>query len=336
MATDLPTIDNIRSARDVLRPVIRETPLLEAAALNQRAGCRLLVKAEALQHTGSFKFRGAYYRLSRLDVRERAAGVVAYSSGNFGRALATAGSMLGIPVTIVTPIDAPPIKIGAIRDAGAEVVLSDHGDRNREEAASELAVNLVRERGATALHPFDDPVIVAGQGSVALDMVEQAGRQGDSLDALLVPVGGGGLIAGCALAVETESPATEVIAIEPVGFDAMARSLAAGERRRIGESGSTICDALQAAMPGKVPFAVAGPRVKAGVTVADALAGEAVREAFQCLKIVLEPSGAIALAAALDGSLDLAGKCVGVVASGGNIAPDTFAGLIASENSGAG
>ena len=331
MTTDLPTIDDIRGAADVLRPVICETPLLEAAALNERAGCRLLVKAEALQHTGSFKFRGAYYRLSCLDARERAAGVVAYSSGNFGRALATAGSMQGIPVTIVTPIDAPPMKIEAIRDAGAEVVLSDHGERNREEAASELAVNLVRERGATALHPFDDPVIVAGQGTVALEILEQATRQGVKLDALLVPVGGGGLIAGCALALASESPLTDVIAVEPVGFDAMGRSLAAGERRRIGEGGPTICDALQAAMPGEVPFAIAGPRVKAGVTITDVLAIEAVCEAFRSLKIVLEPSGAIALAAAFDGSLDLAGECVGVVASGGNIAPDAFADLISSE-----
>ena len=330
MTTDLPTIDEVRSARDVLRPVLCDTPLLEAAALNERAGCRLLVKAEALQHTGSFKFRGAYYRLSCLDACERAAGVVAYSSGNFGRALAAAGSMLGIPVTIVTPIDAPAIKIEAIREAGAEVVLSDHGERNREEVASELAVNLVEERGATALHPFDDPVIVAGQGTLALDMFDQASRQGDTLDALLVPVGGGGLIAGCALALASESPMTEVIAVEPAGFDGMGRSLAAGERRRIGEGGSTMCDALQAAMPGEVPFAVARPRIKAGVTIADALVGEAVREAFQSLKVVLEPSGAIALAAALDGSLDLAGQCVGVVASGGNIAPEAFAGLISS------
>lgn len=330
MINDPPTIDDIRSARDVLRPVICETPLLEAAALNDRAGCRLLVKAEALQHTGSFKFRGAYYRLSRLDVQERAAGVVAYSSGNFGRALATAGSMLGIPVTIVTPVDAPAMKIEAIREAGAEVVLSDHGERNREEAASELAVKLVSERGATALHPFDDPVIVAGQGTIALEMVDQAERHGDNLDVLLVPVGGGGLIAGCALALASESPATKVVAVEPVGFDGMGRSLAAGERRRIGDGGITMCDALQAAMPGEVPFAVAGPRVKGGVAVADALAAEAVRAAFRSLKIVLEPSGAIALAAALDGSLEVAGKCVGVVASGGNIAPDAFAGLIAS------
>ena len=328
MTIDLPTIDDIQVARDTLRPVICETPLLEAVTLNERAGCQLLVKAEALQHTGSFKFRGAYYRLSCLDARERAAGVVAYSSGNFGRALATAASMQGISVTIVTPIDAPPMKIEAIRDAGAEVVLSDLGERNREEAAGELAVNLARERGATALHPFDDPVIVAGQGTVALEMLEQAMRRGVKLDALLVPVGGGGLIAGCALALASESPATEVIAVEPVDFDGMGRSLAAGERRRIGEGGATICDALQAALPGEVPFSVAGPRVKSAVTVADALASEAVREAFRCLKIVLEPSGAVALAAALDGSLDLAGKCVGVVASGGNIAPDAFADLI--------
>jgi threonine dehydratase len=328
MAAALPTIDDIRAARGALRPVVCETPLLESPALNARAGARLLVKAEALQHTGSFKFRGAYYRLSRLCERERAAGVVAYSSGNFGRALASAGSMLDVPVTIVTPIDAPPMKIAAIRDAGAEVVLSDHGERNREEAASELAGTLVKDRGATALHPFDDPLIVAGQGTVALEIIEQAKSQGAVLDMLLVPVGGGGLIAGCALATASQSPETQVIAVEPAGYDGMGRSLDAGERRRIGEGGSTLCDALQAAMPGAVPFAVAQPLLKGAVAVADKAVVDAVRDALAHLKIVLEPSGAIALAAALGGSVDLAEKCVGVVATGGNIAPDAFADLI--------
>lgn len=315
---------DVAEAYETLRPVVRATPILESPALDARAGARVLVKAEALQHTGSFKFRGAYYRLTRLSERERKAGVVAYSSGNFGRALATAGAALGIPVTIVMPADAPPMKIEATRKAGAEVVLSEHGARNREEAASERAAELVRERGATRLHPFDDPLIVAGQGSIAREMLAQAEALGASLDALLVPVGGGGLIAGCALALKAFSPRTALYAVEPEGYDGMRLSLAAGERRRVAGNVPTLCDALQAAMPGEVTFAVAREGLAGALAVGDKHVRAAMALAFAELKIVLEPSGAIALAALLAGQLDRPGRCVGVIASGGNIALEDF------------
>lgn len=324
MISPLPTAQDVARAFETLRPVVRQTPLLGSPELDRRCKARVLVKAEALQHTGSFKFRGAYYRLTRLDERERAAGAIAYSSGNFGRALATAGRALGIPVTIVMPADAPPMKIAATCAAGAEIVLSEHGARNREEAASELAAKLVAERGATRLHPFDDPLIVAGQGTVALEMLAQAESLSAPLDALLVPVGGGGLIAGCALAVSERSPRTAVYAVEPEGYDGMRRSLAAGERRRVPGDKPTLCDALQAAMPGEVTFGVARERLAGGLALGDEPVRAAMALAFAELKIVLEPSGAIALAALIAGGLDLSGRCVGVIASGGNVALDDF------------
>ncbi|MEE9300133.1 MAG: threonine/serine dehydratase [Alphaproteobacteria bacterium] len=329
MTLSLPTADDLTRACDRLRPVVCRTPLLESSTLNAALGARVLVKAEALQHTGSFKFRGAYYRLSCLDERQRTAGVIAFSSGNFGRALAAAGSLLAIPVTIVMPVDAPRMKIDATRKCGAEVVLSEHGTRNREEAASELAANLARERGATLLHPFDDPLIVAGQGTTAVEMLEQIKQKQCAFDSLLVPVGGGGLISGCALAFANASSATEIYGVEPEGYDGMGRSIAVGKRARADGDRETLCDALQAVMPGEVPFRVARDRLKGAVAVADEPVRAAMALAFTELKIVLEPSGAIALGALLSGGLEIAGKCVGVVASGGNVAVERFKELVA-------
>ncbi len=323
-----PTYEDIAEARKALRAVAVQTPVIQSEELNEHLNARVLIKAEALQRTGSFKFRGAYFRLSRLNEAEREAGVLAYSSGNFGRALAAAGAILGIPVTIVMPEDAPPIKMAAVRRAGAEIVVSKHGTRNREEAANELASSLAAERGAVRLHPFDDPLIVAGQGTAAVELIESARDGGARLDALLVPAGGGGLVAGCALAAEALSAGTAVYAVEPAGYDGMGQSLAAGERRRAGASGSTLCDALQAPMPGEVPFEVARSRLRGGIVVGDDAVRLAMAFAFQELKVVLEPSGAIGLAALLSGSLDVKERCVGVIASGGNIALEDFARLL--------
>ena len=271
--------------------------------------------------------RGAYYRLTRLAERERAKGVVAFSSGNFAQGLAAAGGMLGIPVTIVMPEDAPPAKIEATRGYGANVVLSRHGERNREVAANEAARTIAAETGASLLHPFDDPDIVAGQSTAASEMLRQAADMGLDLDAVLVPVGGGGLIAGCALACEAAHCRLQVLAVEPAGYDDFGRSLSAGAR--LGNSGSprTLCDALQAAMPGQVTFAVAQGRVARGIAASDADVRRAMALAFRHLKIVLEPSGAVALAALLAGGLGLEGRTVGVLASGGNVALGDFARL---------
>jgi threonine dehydratase len=324
----VPSSRDLTDAARALYGIVRETPLLSSPALDRVLGARVLVKAESLQVTGSFKMRGAYYRLTRLDADERRHGVVAFSSGNFAQGLAAAGSMLGIPVTIVMPDDAPAPKIDATRDYGADVVLSHHGDRQREVVANDRARQISAETGATLLHPFDDPWIVAGQSTATLEMLEQARALGIELDAVLVPVGGGGLLAGCALACELAQHVPIVIAVEPAGYDDFSRSLVSGVREGNSASPKTLCDALQAATPGAVTFAVAHGRVARGVAVDDSAVRAAMALAFRHLKIVLEPSGAVALAAVLDPALELAGKNVGVLASGGNIAFSEFAHML--------
>jgi len=315
---------SLARAADVLRPVVVETPLFESPALNAACGTRVLVKAESLQRTGSFKFRGAYYRVACLSEAERERGVIAFSSGNFAQGLAAAGALAGVKVTIVMPEDAPAAKMDATRRYGAEVVLSRHGTRNREEAANELALQLAEERGFPRLHPFDDPLIVAGQGSAGIELARQAERAGATLDALLSPVGGGGLLAGLALALRELSPATRVYGVEPEGYDDMARSLATGARQRVAGQPRSLCDALQAAMPGDVTFAVARDTVAGGLVVGDDEVVQAMERAFHDLKLVVEPSGAVALAAALARRLDPLPRTIGVILSGGNIALGDF------------
>lgn len=320
----------IAEAARVLRPAIVETPLLESPVLDAIAGARLLVKAETLQRTGSFKYRGAFFRLARLGAEERARGVVAFSSGNFAQALAAAGAAAGVRVTIVMPVDAPAAKIDATRGYGAEVVLSEHGTRNREEAANELAMKLAAERGYARLHPFDDPLVVAGQASCGVEIARQAAEHGVRLDALIVPVGGSGLIAGIALAMQRLSPGTRVIGAEPDGFDDLKRSLVAGERQRVVPGARSICDALQAATPGAVPFGAARDTIAEGVSVSDAEAVAGMRAAFTHLKLVTEPSGAIGLGAVLAGKIADKPPVIGVVLSGGNVALADFARLTAA------
>jgi threonine dehydratase len=334
--TAIPEPADLADAARVLYGIVRETPLLSSPALDKALGARVLVKAECLQVTGSFKMRGAYYRLTRLGAQERSRGVVAFSSGNFAQGLACAGRLLNIPVTIVMPDDAPTPKIDATRDYGADIVLSHHGDRQREVVASDRARHIASSTGATLLHPFDDPWIVAGQSTATLEMLDQAWEIGVDLDAVLVPVGGGGLLAGCALACELGSGRERgspdriprVIAVEPAGYDDFSRSLQSGGRVSNTAAPKTLCDALQAATPGAVTFAVAKGRVERGVAVGDAVIRNAMALAFRHLKIVLEPSGAVALAAVADPDLNLAGKTVGVLASGGNIAFSDFAPML--------
>ncbi|MBL8838885.1 MAG: threonine/serine dehydratase [Alphaproteobacteria bacterium] len=321
--------ETLRQAAEILRPVVVETPILESPVLNELCGARVLLKAESLQRTGSFKFRGAYYRIARLDAEERARGVVAFSSGNFAQGLAAAGALAGVKVTIVMPEDAPRAKMEATRRYGADVVLSRHGTRNREEAANELAAGLAQERGMTKLHPFDDPLIVAGQASVGLEFMRQAAQIGVAFDAVMSPVGGGGLVAGVALAVRQMSPKTRVYGVEPEGYDDMARSLATGARQRVEGQPRSVCDALQAAMPGVVTFDVAREFVSGGLSVSDDEVLVAMDRAFHHLKLVLEPSGAVALAAALAHKLAPAPATLGVILSGGNIAIEDFRRLTA-------
>lgn len=327
-APSLPDIGAVRAAARRLKGRVRTTPLLESAALNALVGGRVLVKAEALQHTGSFKARGAYNKLLRLGRKERARGVVAFSSGNHALGVAGAAAALGAPAVIVMPSDAPRIKIRGTRAFGAELVLYDRLREDREEIAERLAA----ERGLTLIRSFDDPDIIAGQGTVGLEIVRQAKDHAPEpaapLDMLLVPCSGGGLVSGCALALAAESAGTAVYAVEPEGFDDTARSLAAGERRRNAPGATTFCDALLVETPGILTFAIMAERLAGGLTVSDAEVARAMAAAFDHLKLVLEPGGAAALAAVLAGRVDCRGKTVAVVGSGGNVDRETFCGAI--------
>ena len=321
----VPGPDELAAAYAATRGATQRTPLLESEALARATGAaRVFVKAESLQWAGSFKIRGAYWRLTRLAPEERARGVVAYSSGNFAQGLAAAGRAQGVPVTIVMPVDAPETKRTATEDFGARVVLSDHGTRPREEAAAALAREIADREGLVLLHPFDDPAIVAGQAGAGLEALEQLAEAGAEADLVLCPVGGGGLVGGVALAFRHARPETGIFAVEPEGYHAMGASLADGEIQRVASGLPTICDALQATAPGAAPFAAARAAGVAGVRVTDAEVRAAMRFAFERLKLVLEPSGAVAVAALLSGRVAAKGQTAVVFATGGNIGFDAF------------
>ncbi|MDQ0317787.1 threonine ammonia-lyase [Amorphus orientalis] len=309
-----PDLDDIRRAADGLRGQAIRTPLLENDWLNQHTGGRVLIKPEALQRTGSFKFRGAYTKISRLTPSEREKGVVAYSSGNHAQGVAYAARIFGIPATIVMPSNAPRAKIDGTKRYGGRVVLYDRATEDR----AAIAAAIVEETGATLVRPFDDPDIIAGQGTVGLEIMEDAATLGLSIDLVIVPAGGGGLTAGTATAVKALSPATEIWSAEPADFDDTARSLAAGERLGNAPGGHSICDALLSPMPGEITFEINRRLLAGGLTASDEEAEEAMRVAFDHLKVVLEPGGAIALAAVLAGRIELAGRTCVIVASGGN------------------
>lgn len=311
----LPAFSDVEAASARLGGRAVHTPLLEAVNLAPRLDFRLFVKPECLQRTGSFKFRGAFNKLATLDETQRRRGVVAFSSGNHAQGVACAAQLLGIEAVIVMPADAPHIKIDNTRGYGAEVVLYDRHRESREG----IADRLVTERGATLVPPFDDPLIVAGQGTAALEAIADAAAQGITFDALAAPASGGGLVAGSALACEGRSPKTRVYSAEPAGLDDLARSLQAGHRVGHADGAESICDALQAVMPGELTFAVNRTRLAGGLTVSDDEARDAMRVAFAELKLVLEPSGAVALAAALQGRVPGPNSAVCVIASGGNV-----------------
>ncbi|MBE7217384.1 MAG: threonine/serine dehydratase [Caulobacteraceae bacterium] len=316
-----PTFSGVADAAQRLAPLARETPLLRADALDEACGGRVWVKAEALQRTGSFKFRGAYNRISRLSDEERRAGVVAFSSGNHAQGVAEAARRVGCPAVIVMPGDAPAVKVEATRALGAEVVFYDRFTESREAIAAALA----ESRGAVLVPSFDDPHIIAGQGTAGLEAVRQLAAEGVQADVVACPVSGGGLIVGIALAFGELSPASRIVACEPEGFDDHRRSLAAGERVSNAPGARSLSDALLAPAPGELTWAINGARLAAGVAVSDAEALDAMRFAFRHLKLVLEPGGAVALAAALGQRLDLAGGAALVVASGGNVDPELYA-----------
>ena len=325
-AVSEPTIDDIRAAARRLDGRAVLTPLLESPLLNARLGGRLLVKAETLQRTGSFKFRGAYNTLAQLDAAQRRGGVVAYSSGNHAQGVAAAAQLLGMPAVIIMPADAPAIKVANTRAYGAEVVLYDRYRESREEIGRRVAA----ERGAALVPPFDDVRVIAGQGTAGLEIAAQAKAVDARLDAVIVPCSGGGLVAGCAVALAAESPGTAVYAAEPAGFDDMRRSLAMGERVANEPGGRSICDALLVSMPGEVTFPINRRLLAGGVAISDEEVLDAMATAFTDLKLVVEPGGAAALAAVLSGKLAVKGRTLAVIASGGNVDPAIFARALAA------
>ena len=317
-------IDAIRAAAARARG-IRRTPLLKAVGLDRIAGRRVLVKAESLQTTGSFKARGAWAAVSALP--ERTAGVLAYSSGNHAQGVAWAASAHGVPSVILMPSDAPAAKVAGTRALGGEVVLYDRAGEDRDALGARLAA----ERGLTLIPPFDHPEVIAGQGTTGLELAEQAGAAGVAAAEVLAPCGGGGLSAGIALALEAEAPALRVRTVEPAGFDDMARSLASGRRERNAASTGSLCDAILTPAPGALTVPVLSRLALPGLAVSDAEALRAMEAAFRHLKIVLEPGGAVALAAALFRPEAVAGEAVIVLATGGNVDPAMFSRALAGQ-----
>jgi threonine dehydratase len=315
------TLDDVKAAAGRLAGVAHRTPVLTGRSLDEATGAaRVLLKAENLQRVGAFKFRGAYNAVASLSPEERARGVATVSSGNHAQALALAARLHEAPAVILMPEDAPPNKLAATRGYGAEVVLFDRYASDREE----LLAALVAERGLTPIHPYDDYRVMAGQGTTALELIEDAGP----LDILVVALGGGGLLAGCATAVAGLSPGTRVIGVEPEAGDDFVRSLAAGERVRI-DVPRTIADGQQLPLPGELTFPVIQRLVDEVVTVSDDEIVNAMRLLFERVKTVAEPSGACAFAALLAGKVDVAGKRVGVTITGGNVTAARFAELVA-------
>ena len=320
----LPTIADVHAARGRIGALAIRTPLLSHPALDALTGGRILLKAESLQRVGAFKFRGAYNKISQLDRAACPGGVVACSSGNHAQGVAAAATMAGLRSIIVMPSDAPRLKIERTRAFGGEIHLYDRVKEDRDAIAARLAA----ERKAAIVHPFDDADVIAGQGTAGLELMEQAKDIGALPDAVLVPCSGGGLVGGVALAVKAARSEAQVLTVEPAGFDDMVRSLASGRIERNARMSGSICDALLSPSPGEITFALARAMLAGGLTVTDDEARAAVRFAFHELKLVLEPSGACALAAVLAGKLPVRGRVVACVLSGGNVDPALFAEII--------
>ncbi len=316
-SSEPPVFADIKDAARQLRGWARRTPLLENTILNEQLGFRLIVKPECLQRTGSFKFRGAFNKISRIPEDMRANGVVAFSSGNHAQGVAAAATLMGMKSTIIMPKDAPKAKIDNTRALGGTVVLYDRLTESREE----IGERMQKEQGAILVKPYDEPLIIAGQGTIGLEIAEQVDDIDAKPDAVIVPAGGGGLISGTALAI-SETLACPVYSAEPDTYDDHKRSLEAGSRQPVPDGAVSICDALLAPMPGELTFALNSRLLAGGLSVSDDETLRAMRTAMLSLKIVVEPGGAVALAAALTQKIDLKGKTVVVVCSGGNADPE--------------
>jgi threonine dehydratase len=312
------------ASRTIERYAVR-TPLLTSPALDERTGARVFLKPEVLQRTGSFKFRGAYNELSSIPDSARSAGVVAFSSGNHAQGVAAAAQLFSVPATIVMPADSPKTKQERTKGYGAQVVLYDRDREDREAIARELC----KKSGATLVPPFDDPKIIAGQGTAGREIADDMAALGAAPDVVAVPASGGGLTAGVAIGIRSQFPHGTIMTAEPAGFDDHALSFASGQRQAHRATGRTICDALMAPVPGELTFSINRQLVTSGAVVSDAEVAEAMKFAFRELKLVVEPGGAVALAALLAGRLDAKGKTVAIVLSGGNVDAELFAKLIA-------
>jgi threonine dehydratase len=317
-----PAFADVEAAAERLRGVAHRTPVVTSRTLDAQTGASVFLKCENLQRMGAFKFRGAYNRISQLSRAERAAGVVAFSSGNHAQGVALAAKLLGVPATIVMPTDAPVSKIAATQGYGAEVVFYERATMNRAEIAAAIA----RERGATLVPPYDDPDVIAGQGTAAFEFLQDAG----TLDVLLVPVGGGGLLSGSALAATALAPQIAIYGVEPAAGDDFARSFEAKRRIEIAVP-ATIADGQQTTSPGELTFPIVMRLCAGFFTVTDDEICDAMRFAFERLKLVVEPSGASALAALLSGKREFAGRRVGVIVSGGNVDAGRYGALISRE-----
>lgn len=322
--TQLPGFDDVQMAAVRIAGKALRTPIIENPTLNELVGGRILIKPECLQRTGSFKFRGAFNRISQLGLEAREGGVVAYSSGNHAQGVAAAAKLKEFPAVIIMPEDTPEIKVSNTAGYGAEVVQYDRASGDRVAIALEIA----EKRGAVIVPPYDDANIIAGQGTAGLEFAQDLAARGVSPDALLVPTGGGGLLAGTALAFENLFPQTEIYSVEPRDFDDHLRSLKAGKRRKNKQATGSVCDALLSAQPGEMTFAINQPRATGGLAVSDDEVREAVAYAFRTLKLVLEPGGAVCLAAVLSGKIDCRDRSIAIVLSGGNVDPGLFSEIV--------
>lgn len=320
-----PTYQSIFEAAQNLKGIALRTPLLESHALNEGIDARLFLKCETLQHTGSFKFRGAYNTLSRLSSEQKKCGVFAYSSGNHAQGIALSAQMLGIRATILMPEDTPRIKMDNTRGYGAEVITYDRYSDSREELGSKIA----DENGLTLVKPYDNHFVISGQGTTGIEIAEQLAKQDATADICVCPAGGGGLIAGTSLALKELSPSTRVYSAEPEHFDDTKVSLERGARVANATGNKSICDAIVTPMPGEITFPVNKETLSGGLMVTDDEVRSAIREAFHHFKCVIEPGGAVALAALLTGKVDISGKTVVAVASGGNIDPELYREILA-------
>src|SRR5450830_738139 len=320
----LPTAADIEAAAKRLYGVAVRTPLINAPVLDDRLGARVFLKAETLQRTGSFKFRGAYNKISSIPLARRAAGVVAYSSGNHAQGVAAAAALLGMHATIVMPSDAPRAKRERTKALGGEIIPYD---RSTEDRAA-IADKIVAERGATLVPPYDDPLIIAGQGTIGAEIVEDLERFGLKPEIVVVGASGGGLAAGISLGIKARVPSAKFYTVEPEGFGDPLRSFKSGRREANARMSGSICDALMSNTPGDLTFPITQALIGAGITASDAEVAAAVRYAFYELKLVVEPGGAIGLAALLAGKLEVKGKVVVGILSGGNVDADLFARLI--------